>query len=237
MDLAKDRADVGLFTNRYDEMRDFYGGRLGLKFLETAGIGKVQQHRYDLGGSWLKINTASNPLPPRSPGGYQKLVIPTAQVTQPQTLTDPDGNAIELVPPGYNGVDHVELQLGVSDVPAFERFHAEVLGSTRIGPARFRLGRSILSFSTDPAATHYVAPPRKEGETPNLLRATAALVGLGWRYFTVQVRDCGAEHERVLGAGGHEGSPVMPGPAGGPTIAIFFIRDPDGNWIEVVQRK
>ena len=54
MDLAKDRADVGLFTNRYDEMRDFYGGRLGLKFLETAGIGKVQQHRYDLGGSWLK---------------------------------------------------------------------------------------------------------------------------------------------------------------------------------------
>ena len=29
----------------------------------------------------------------------------------------------------------------------------------------------------------------------------------------------------------------MPGPAGGPTVALFFIRDPDGNWIEVVQRK
>ena len=134
MDLAKDRADVGLFTNRYDEMRDFYGGRLGLKFLETMGIGKVQQHRYDLGGSWLKINTASNPLPPPSPGGYRKLVIPTAKVTQPQTLTDPDGNTIELVPPGYNGIDHVELQLGVSDVGGFERFHAEVLRSDRIGP-------------------------------------------------------------------------------------------------------
>ncbi len=142
MDLAKDRADVGLFTNRYDEMRDFYGGQLGLTFLETAGIGKVQQHRYDLGGSWLKINAASNPLPPRSPGGYQKLVIPTAKVTEPKTLTDPDGNTVELVPPGYNGIDHVELHLGVSDVGAFERFHSEVLGSTRIGPARFRLGRS-----------------------------------------------------------------------------------------------
>jgi len=237
MDLAKDRADVGLFTNRYDEMRDFYGGRLGLKFLETAGIGKVQQHRYDLGGSWLKINTASNPLPPPSPGGYRKLVIPTAQVTQPQTLADPDGNTVELVPPGYNGIDHVELQLGVSDIGVFERFHTEVLGSARIGPARFRLGRSILSFTADPAASPYVAPPRKEGETPNLMRATAALVGPGLRYFTVQVRDCGAEHDRVLAAGGNEGSPVMPGPAGGPTVALFFIRDPDGNWIEVVQRK
>ncbi len=237
MDLAKDRADVGLFTNRYDEMRDFYGSRLGLKFLETAGIGKVQQHRYDLGGSWLKINTASNPLPPPSPGGYRKLVIPTAQVTQPQTLTDPDSNTVELVPPGHNGIDHVELQLGVSDVGVFERFQTEVLGSARIGPARFRLGRSILSFTADPAASPYVAPPRKEGETPNLMRATAALVGPGLRYFTVQVRDCGAEHDRVLAAGGNEGSPVMPGPAGGPTVALFFIRDPDGNWIEVVQRK
>jgi catechol 2,3-dioxygenase-like lactoylglutathione lyase family enzyme len=237
MDLAKDRADVGLFTNRYDEMRDFYGGQLGLKFLETMGIGKVQQHRYDLGGSWLKINTASNPLPPPSPGGYRKLVIPTAQVTEPQTLTDPDGNTVELVPPGHNGIDHVELHLGVSDVCVFERFHSEVLNSARIGPARFRLGRSILSFTPDPAARPYVAPPRKEGETPNLLRATAALVGPGLRYFTVQVRDCAAEHERVLAAGGNEGSPVMAGPAGGPTVALFFIRDPDGNWIEVVQRK
>jgi predicted enzyme related to lactoylglutathione lyase len=69
------------------------------------------------------------------------------------------------------------------------------------------------------------------------MRATAALVGPGWRYFTVQVRDCAAEHDRVLAAGGNEGSPVMAGPAGGPTVAIFFIRDPDGNWIEVVQRK
>lgn len=237
MDLAKDRADVGLFTNNYEQMREFYCGQLGLAFLETAGIGKVQQHRFDLGGSWLKINTSANPLPPRTPGGYQALVIPAASVTAPETLTDPDGNAVELVPPGHNGIEHVELRMGVSDAGVFERFHTEVLESARIGPGRFRLGRTILSFSRDPAARPYVAPPRKEGETPDLLRATAALVGSGLRYFTVQVRDCVAEHKRVLAAGGNEGSPVMPGPPGGPSVAIFFIRDPDGNWIEVVQRK
>ena len=237
MDLAKDRADVGLFTNLYDEMRDFYSGRLGLVFLKTLGIGKVQQHRFDLGGSWLKINTSASPLPPRSPGGYQALIIPTSKTAEPKIITDPDGNNVELVPPGHNGIDHVELRLGVSDVGVFERFHTDVLGSARIGPGRFRLGRTILSFSADPAARPYVAPPRKEGETPDLLRATAALVGSGLRYFTVQVRDCVTEHKRVLAAGGNEGSPVMPGPAGGPSVAIFFIRDPDGNWIEVVQRK
>ncbi|MGO9057342.1 MAG: VOC family protein [Candidatus Binataceae bacterium] len=237
MDLAKDRADVGLFTNRYDEMRDFYGGQLGLKFLETAGIGKVQQHRFDLGGSWLKINTSANPLPPRSPGGYKALVVPTSKTAAPRTLTDPDGNTVELVPPGHDGIDHAELRLGVSDVAVFERFHIEVLGSTQLGPGRFRLGRTILSFTAEPGVRPFVAPPRKEGETPDLLRATAALVGAGLRYFTVQVRDCAAEHKRVLAAGGNEGSPVMPGPAGGPTVALFFIRDPDGNWIEVVQRK
>ena len=120
---------------------------------------------------------------------------------------------------------------------AFERFHSEVLDSTRLGPGRFRQGRTILSFTAEPGIRPFVAPPRKAGETPDLLRATAALVGAGLRYFTVQVRDCVAEHERVLAAGGNEGSPVMPGPAGGPTVALFFIRDPDGNWIEVVQRK
>jgi catechol 2,3-dioxygenase-like lactoylglutathione lyase family enzyme len=182
MDLAKDRADIGLFTNRYDEMRDFYSGRLALKFLETAGIGKVQQHRFDLGGSWLKINTSSSTLPPRSSGGYQALVLPNSNTAAPTVIADPDGNTVELVPVGHNGIDHAELRLGVSDVGAFEHFHTDVLGSTRIGPGRFRLGRTILSFSADPAARPYAAPPRKEGETPDLLRATAALVGSGLRF-------------------------------------------------------
>ena len=90
MDLAKDRADIGLFTNRYDEMRNFYEGQLGLKFLETAGIGKVQQHRFDLGGSWLKINTSANPLPAAFSGRLQGAgVFPLRKPPRPRRLPIP----------------------------------------------------------------------------------------------------------------------------------------------------
>jgi catechol 2,3-dioxygenase-like lactoylglutathione lyase family enzyme len=234
MDLAKDRVDFGLYTNRENESREFYE-ELGLAFLETLRMGqKAAQHRYDLGGSWLKINTSSEPAPPR-PSGYKVLVIPDAKVTEPRMLADPDGNMVRLVPPGYDGIDHIEIQLGVSDVGAFERFHVEVLGSTRISPGRYRLGRTIFSFTADPAARPYTAPLPQPGESPDLMRATAALAGIGFRYFTVVVRDCAAEHQRLAAAGATMQTPPMA--VGGPTVAICFIRDPDGNWIEVAQRK
>jgi catechol 2,3-dioxygenase-like lactoylglutathione lyase family enzyme len=234
MDLAKDRVDFGLYTNRENQSRQFYE-ELGLAFLETLRIGqRAAQHRYDLGGSWLKINTSSDPALAR-PSGYKVLSIPDAKVAQPTTLTDPDGNAVRLVAPGFDGIDHIEIQLGVSDVAVFERFHREVLGSTRIGPGRYRLGRTIFSFAHDPAAQPYVAPPQPAGEPIDLMRATAALAGLGFRYFTIVVRDCAAEHRRLAAAGATMQTPPMA--IGGATVAVCFIRDPDGNWIEVAQRK
>lgn len=55
----------------------------------------------------------------------------------------------------------------------------------------------------------------------------------GFRYLTVQVWDCDAEHAALLALGAEEGRP----PATlGTTARISFIRDPDGNWIEVSQR-
>jgi len=55
----------------------------------------------------------------------------------------------------------------------------------------------------------------------------------GWRYTTVQVRDCVAEHAGVLARGGDEGAaPVLLG----ATVRMSFVRDPDGNFIELSQR-
>ncbi|MGH7988125.1 MAG: hypothetical protein ACREQX_17810 [Candidatus Binataceae bacterium] len=45
------------------------------------------------------------PLKPRAAAGYNRLVIADIKVSSPQTLADPDGNLVELVPPGHNGVN------------------------------------------------------------------------------------------------------------------------------------
>jgi Protein of unknown function (DUF1524) len=56
---------------------------------------------------------------------------------------------------------------------------------------------------------------------------------VGIRYVTFQVRDCNAEHRRFMSMGVWEGaSPVTLG----EVARISFIRDPDGNFIEISQR-
>ena len=55
----------------------------------------------------------------------------------------------------------------------------------------------------------------------------------GFRYFTIQVVDVEREHARLIERGATEGmAPVTLG----ETARISFIRDPDGNWIELSQR-
>ena len=77
MELAKNCLDVGLFTNRLDEMKAFYGERLRLPYEELLPLGGgMQQHRYGLLGSVLKINHSRDRLPERGPGGgYRRLTI------------------------------------------------------------------------------------------------------------------------------------------------------------------
>jgi lactoylglutathione lyase len=57
--------------------------------------------------------------------------------------------------------------------------------------------------------------------------------GAGWRYMTVQITDCLAEHAGVLERGGTEGAPPR---RMGEVAVISFVRDPDGNFIELSQR-
>ena len=57
---------------------------------------------------------------------------------------------------------------------------------------------------------------------------------IGFRYLTFQVYDVVAEHNQILAKGGTEGrDPIKLG----DVAYISFIRDPDGNWIELSQRK
>ena len=80
----------------------------------------------------------------------------------------------------------------------------------------YRCGSSIISFKKD-----YTA--KRAGD----------IYGTGFRYITIQVRKADIEHEQILKRGGEEGlAPVTLG-----DVARFsFVRDPDGNWIEISQR-
>jgi catechol 2,3-dioxygenase-like lactoylglutathione lyase family enzyme len=228
MELAKQFLDVGVFTNRIDEMRAFYGERIGLPFEELLPVGAgVRQYRYGLLGSVLKLNHIREPLPPRTPGGYKRVAISGSYPTN-STLRDPDGNEIELVARGERGIAQIEIHIGVTAVDAFEHFYGDALQAERIGAGRFKLGDTIISLEHDPAAVR----AEKSGAA-SAVEVVGAMRAVGMRYITVQVRDCDREHRRLTSMGVWEGAaPVTLG----AVARISFIRDPDGNFIEVSQR-
>ena len=153
MDLANKCLDFGMFTNSPEAMHDFYSGQLGLKFEGTVPMGpKFKLSRYMVNDSVLKLWHATDPLPPRAAAGYKSLTIADPKATAPHTVSDPDGNQLHFVAPGHSQVDQIEFQLGVSDVVLAERFYSDMLGAERLAGGRYRLGRTIVSLSADPAA-------------------------------------------------------------------------------------
>ena len=229
MELAKRFVDVGIFTNRLDEMRAFYGERIRLPYEELLPVGGgVRQYRYGLLGAVLKINHARDPLPPRVAGGYRKLSISDPRTPMPLAMQDPDGNDLELIPRGQRGVDQIEIHIDVTAEDAFDHFYGEALQGERIGAGRYKLGETIIAFRRDPAAVRAQKSP-----SASAVDVLASMRAVGIRYITVQVRDVDVEHRRLMSMGVWEGAaPVTLG----AVARISFIRDPDGNFIEISQR-
>lgn len=220
MDLAKPRIDVGLFTTNLEPMLDFWQNEIGLPFDHMLPLGNgLQQHRHDLLGSVLKINHSRSDLPIAPPSGYRELLIAREGLLGPRRLSDPDGNRVTLVPPGTHGIERIGIRLGVRDVNAHRRFYAVSLGLPDVperGGDSFLCGDSVILFE------------KAEDARPDPL-----MEGPGWRYITIQIRNVDEEHARILARGGREGR----APATlGKVARISFIRDPDGNWIEMSQR-
>lgn len=217
MELAKPRIDVGLHTNRREALLAFWQKQVGLPFEELLPMGGgLQQHRHGLLGSVLKINHARDPLGFEPPCGYRELWIAREGLDAPKALVDPDGNRVVLVPPGHEGVTRIAVVLAVRDEAAFHDFYGRGLELERAGPRAYRCGDSILRFAHDPSA-----------------RPAGRMTAVGYRYITIQVRDVDREHAGILARGGAEGR----GPLTlGKVARISFVRDPDGNWIEISQR-
>ncbi len=217
MDLAKAHIDPGLYTNQLDSMLEFWQGAPGLTYQELLKTGGGNhQHRHGRHGSVFKLNHVRDPLPDAPPSGYVEWRIADPGRTEAEALCDPDGNRVLLVPSGNDGVERLGVHLAVRNESDHHRFLGRTLGLEKIGPSHYLAGDSVLSFERSDRAP-----------------ADATLKARGYRYITFQVRDCDQEHAGVLERGGREG---MAPRTLGEVARISFVRDPDGNWIEISQR-
>jgi lactoylglutathione lyase len=214
IELAKPALDLGLFTNDRDGMLTFWQQRAGVEFAELLPLGGgVQQHRHAIGDSVLKINHSRHPLPAAPAGGIRRLLIARAGA-EGTDLVDPDGNRVTIVPTG--AVEQIRVEITVSDLAAHQDFYGGALGLPALDDHTFRCGISQIHLIPGDA----VHDPEQRAR--------------GYRYLTVQVFDVRACHAEILGKGGREGRPPV---RLGDVAYISFVRDPDGNWIEVSQRK
>jgi len=215
--LAKPHLDVGLMTNALEPMRTFWQQQVGLAFEEMLPLGGgLRQYRHAMNRSVLKLNHVRDPLPPARPSGYREVWIARDGLSERSTLRDPDGNVVVLVPRGEEDVEGIAVRLGVRDEAAFHRFYGHALGLERAGGNTYRCGDTLLRFAADRRAP-----------------SDAAWMGQGLRYLTVQVWDVDLEHHAILERGGAEGRPPL---TLGAVARVSFVRDPDGNWIEISQR-
>ena len=217
MQLTKPALDIGLYTNRRQAQLDFWQGEVGLEFDHLGKLGRgVHQLRHHCNGSILKVNHARDSLSAAAPTGMVGLVIARTDLVRPRKLRDPDGNAVRLVAMGAEDIRNLALRLRVRDAVASRGFYVDALGFADKGGGRLRLGESEIWLEADPAAP-----------------AVGALAGLGLRYLTLQLDDCDGAHARVLAGGGTEGRPPR---TLGDVVRYSFVRDPDGNWIELSER-
>ena len=215
MKLAKPCIDIGVRTHRLDEMLAFWTGEIGLAYDHLLKIGNgVHQHRLDLNGSVFKLNHARSPLPDTPASGYRELLI-ASDVDTPEKLTDPDGNAVTLVPRGLLDIQGIGIRLSTRNLAQSCAFFEQVLKALPLAQNRFAWGTSV--FLLDGDAT----------------QPGGGMEGSGYRYVTVQVYKTDREHQAALDQGAIEGmAPVTLG----STARISFITDPDNNWIEISQR-
>jgi catechol 2,3-dioxygenase-like lactoylglutathione lyase family enzyme len=215
--LARPGLDFGLPTDHGATLCQFYQSELGLRLVQRDEI--IEGHEeifYELHGSWLKINASSTPLDP-AVTGYRRLIVADAGVERPRTLHDPDGLEVTVVPVGHEGVDEVGLVLEVNDVEAQRHFIVEGMGGSPVGGG-YRVGNTVLFLE---------AAARPLDVTPIIRRGLTML--------TLVVNDLMETHARLVDSGGAHGLRPSIDPAFPDRCVFSFVRDPTGNWIELVQ--
>lgn len=207
MELAKNCLDVGLYTDRYDDLYAFYCGQLGLEYEELLKAGRgVHQHRVGLRGSVLKLNSSREPLP-ESHTNFVRLDISSDLY---EILRDPDGTDVWR----RQDVDTIAVHWQASDPDRLAVLLRDGFDAVQVAGNRWKVGTTTLVLHPGGKP---VGPMRSRG----------------LRYLTVQVRDVRAEHARLVDLGWTEGTAPL---KLGETAFISFVLDPDGSPVEISQR-
>lgn len=218
MEFARTGFDIGLFSSQRDGQLRFWQDTVGLQFDHMGKLGGgIQQHRHHLFDAVLKMNHARDPLPAMPASGYRELQIARSAVGAPTPLVDPDGNRVILLPPAACDFPSYQLVMAVNDIARHAAFFEHALGLQRLDGTRFALGDARIMLTT--------------AQSP--IQGPSHWRGPGFRYLTVQVMDAHAALTQALAAGAGRGEPLV---RLGDLVNFGFIRDPDGNWIEISER-
>lgn len=216
MEIAKPALDVGLYTNQLDATLAFWQEQAHIPFGELLKVGGgLHQHRHEIGNSILKINHPREPVPIAPPSGLTTLEIFSSAVEESLELLDPDQNEVVLSPKVGNQAHNLCLHMRANDPDQAAHFYGEVLGLPGDLESGFSVGASKIAI--------------RPGTVEPVERSA-----VGYRYMTIQVFDVVGTHADILERGGAEGMAPM---RLGDVAYISFVRDPDGNWIEISQRK
>ena len=121
------------------------------------------------------------------------------------------------MPEGWEGIDALGLDVAVNDLEAQRRFLIEGCGAEVVGPGLL-VGNTL--FFLEEARPRLVPTP---------------IIRRGFTMLSLIVQDLRSAHERLLRSGGQHGLRICDDP-GEPGRCLFsFVRDPSGNWIELIQ--
>lgn len=217
MRLAKQHLDIGMFTGDIAASLAFWGNRVGLRRDMVLPLAPGwEQHRFDAHGSVIKVNH-HEPTPPQTPlAGYDTLVI-ARDAPEVWEGVGPAGERVRCVPRGTDGVTGIGIVLTTPDPAAMMRFYVGALEFDAVDERTARCGDTMLFF----------AEGRGGSEAEDFVASG------GYRYLTVQIFDADAACEAIVARGGR----LARAPENYGTIArVGFVKDPDGNWIEISAR-
>ena len=129
MRLARAAFDVGLPTTDVDPMIAFWHSERRLpierSFEPTPG---VTQYKLTMHGAVLKVNhVAGGASQATRLGAVRLLRFVDEEIAEVRSVRDPDGNLVQLVPPGGD-LSTFAVHLAVSDERSAAHFYGSVLG-------------------------------------------------------------------------------------------------------------
>jgi len=218
MRLAKSHLDIALFATDVAAQRSFWEHEIGLRFdLELHVREGWRQFRFDAHGSVIKVNDCSFPMSSAPPTGFAVLSIASASGRQWSGM-HPDQGGVRLVQSGTDNVVGIGITLCSPDPVRLRRFYVDAMEFEPMGERGARCGDSVLLFEEGPGGS----------ETDSFLVA-----GPGYRYLTVQIFDADRETAGIVSRGGRI---ALEPEDFGKIARVAFVKDPDGNWIEISAR-